>query len=69
MDCLTERQAEVLTYLRDYTTWHDWPPTVREIQRAIGVRSTAGVAKHLDALERKGLIESSYGRARSIRLR
>src|SRR5690554_828546 len=57
MEPLTERQRAVLDFVVEYIRVHRFPPTVREIGRALGIRSTNGVSDHLKALERKGYLE------------
>ncbi len=47
--------AAILSYLRDYP--HAYPPTIREIGEAVGLRSSATVHEHLTKLEAQGLIE------------
>ncbi len=68
MPNLTERQQEVLEIIRRHMSRNGESPTVREIAKALGVRSTCTVQKHLEALEKKGcLTKSKYG-YRSIEL-
>ena len=65
---MTERQQQVLEIIRRYLTKNGQSPTIREIARELGVRSTCTAHKHLAALEKKGLItKSTYG-YRSIEL-
>lgn len=62
MQELTERQRDVLEAIRRHMARNGESPTVREIAREIGVRSTRTVHKHLGALEEKGCItRSKYG--------
>lgn len=65
---LTERQSEILAFLREHLRRHGHPPTLREVAGAFAIQPSA-VAKHLDALAAAGEIELSPGRARGIRLR
>jgi hypothetical protein len=65
---LTARQAAVLRTITAAIDKHGRPPTLREIGAATGIRSTNGVADHLRALERKGLIERDPCVARNIRV-
>jgi repressor LexA len=51
----TPRQAEVLTYIRQYRRDHDISPTLAEIGRALGI-STPMAFKHVAALERAGAV-------------
>jgi len=45
-----------------------YPPTVREIGRATGLRSPRSVSQHLQALERKGFIHRGREKSRAIRV-
>lgn len=64
---LTERQREILDYIRRYITDNGYPPTVREIGSAFGIRSTNGVADHLKSLERKGYLARGSLKSRALR--
>lgn len=64
---LTERQRQVLEFLKEYISERGYPPTVREIARELGIKWTKGVEKHLQALEKKGYIKRFPG-ARSIEI-
>jgi repressor LexA len=66
MDQLTKRQAEILVLLRKFVRERGYPPTVRELVSLTGRKSTAGVQKLLEALERKGYIKKIPGRSRGI---
>ena len=68
MEKLTERQIQVLEYIRETVVFSGMPPTVAEIAAAIGVSSTNGIRGHLQALERKGAIELVPNASRGIRL-
>lgn len=65
---LTARQAEILETIRDYVAENGRPPSRPELARLLGIASTNGVFKHLDALARKGAIELVPNAARGIRL-
>src|SRR4029453_6043076 len=52
---VTERQRAILDYLRGFVDEHGYPPTVREIGEAVGLRSPSTVHAHLAQLERAGL--------------
>ena len=67
MDPLTPRQRDVLDYVRDSTAERGFPPTLREIGRHLGIRSTNGVSSHLSALTRKGYL-TREPTSRAIRL-
>lgn len=67
-DRLTERQNEGYEFIRSHMRTERKPPTLREIGEALGIRSTNGVSKLLDALEKKGYIEREPHAARGLRL-
>lgn len=52
----TARQLEVLRFVYSYTSDHGFPPSLREIGKAFGFKSTNSVSDHLKYLERKGFI-------------
>lgn len=62
----TARQLEVLRAIADRTVADGYAPTLRELGRRIGVRSTNGVNDLLVALERRGLITRDRNRARTL---
>ena len=64
---LTSRQAEILEHMESFARDHGYPPTVREICKATGLRSPRSVTQHLQALERKGYIERARDKSRAIR--
>ena len=68
MEELTKRQKKVFDYLRKEVQEKGFPPSIREIGKAIGIVSLRGVTGHLEALERKGYIERKAG-ARAIRIK
>ncbi len=68
MEDLTDRQRQVLGFIRDYISAHSYPPTIREIQHFLGVRSTKGVKDHVDRLVDKGYLRRTDGAARAIEL-
>src|SRR5215470_16841803 len=52
---MTERQREVLAFIKSFTERHGAPPTVREIGERFGFTARAAF-DHLRALERKGVL-------------
>jgi repressor LexA len=64
---LTNRQKEILEFLGAHTRDLGYPPTVREICRATGLKSPRSVSQHLQALERKGYIHRGKDKSRAIR--
>jgi repressor LexA len=65
---LTGRQQEIWDYLVEYTDRHGYPPTVREIGEAVGLRSPSTVHAHLAQLERAGLLRRDPTKPRAIEL-
>lgn len=64
---LTERQRETLGWIKKFIRKHELPPTVREVGRAFGIKSSS--AFHLLArLERKGYIKRGTLGARSLKV-
>ena len=68
MEGLTKRQAEILTYIKEYIVSHGFPPTVREIGKALDVSSPATIHAHLANLQRKGVIKKDGSKNRAIEL-
>ena len=66
---LTDRQREVLDFIRTYIVWNGYSPAVRDIGAYFSIGSPNGVECHLKALEKRGYItRAKGGQARSIRL-
>jgi repressor LexA len=68
MDSLTERQKDVLGYIKKYIFENGYPPTVREIGAALGLSSPATIHSHLNNLEVKGYIKKDDCKNRAIEL-
>ena len=66
-DELTERQQEILTFINRSIGDRGYPPTLREIGRQFGIRSTNGVNDHLRALEKKGYLQREDMKSRALR--
>jgi len=62
---LTERQKRIINLIVDHIDEKGFPPTFREIGRALRISSTNGVRSHLKAIERKGYLKLS-SRSRAI---
>lgn len=67
MQGLTQRQHQVLEFIRQSITQRGYPPTLREIGAHMGIRSTNGVNDHLRALERKGYLTREDMKSRALR--
>jgi len=66
---LTMRQHKVLKVIRDSVARRGYPPSVREIGEAVGLKSPSSVAHQLTALERKGLLRKDPNRPRAVDIR
>lgn len=65
---LTPRQRDVLAFVVEHIERAGYPPTVREIARHFGFRSTRTAGEHLDKLAIKGALAITPGVARGIRV-
>jgi len=68
MSELTPRQQQVYAFLSGYIASNGYPPTLQEVAAHLGVSGNLGVLRHLQALERHGLIQRQPGSSRGIRL-
>jgi len=68
MDKLTKRQDEIMQYIKEYMVGHGYPPTIREIGKALGVSSPATIHAHLQNLEKKGFIKKDDTKNRALEL-
>ncbi len=65
---LTKRQKEIFDYIRKYAAKTGYPPTVREIGKAVGLHSSSTVHAHLANLEKLGLLKRDPSKPRAIEL-
>jgi repressor LexA len=65
---LTKRQKEIFDYIKRYLSKHGYPPTVREIGKALGLHSPSTVHAHLANLEKSGLLRRDPTKPRAIEL-
>jgi repressor LexA len=63
---LTKRQREIFDYVRQYGEEHGYPPTVRDIGKAIGLTSSSTVHAHLANLEKLGVLRRDPTKPRAI---
>lgn len=64
---LTARQTEIYNFIVNRIGASGCPPTMAEIGKHLGIKSTNGITDHLLRLERKGWIVREKNKARSIR--
>ena len=65
---LTKRQKEIFDFIRRYASKYGYPPTVREIGKAVGLHSSSTVHAHLANLEKVGLLRRDPTKPRAIEL-
>jgi repressor LexA len=65
---LSERQRGILEFIREFLEENQFPPSIREIGKRVGISSTSVVKYNLEVLERKGFIERGRDISRGIRL-
>jgi repressor LexA len=65
-DKLTDRQEEILLFIKQFTLESGYPPTLREIGKHFQIASTFGVKRHLEALVKKGFINIESNASRGI---
>jgi repressor LexA len=63
---LTKRQQEIFDFIKRYSAKHGYPPTVRDIGKAIGLTSSSTVHAHLSNLEKVGLLRRDPSKPRAI---
>ena len=65
---LTKRQQEIFDFIKKYSAKYGYPPTVRDIGKAIGLTSSSTVHAHLANLEKIGLLRRDPSKPRAIEL-
>jgi repressor LexA len=65
---LTKRQQEIFNYIKGYASKYGYPPTVREIGKAVGLASSSTVHAHLANLEKYGMLRRNPTKPRAIEL-
>ena len=65
---LTKRQKEIFDFIRKYAAKTGYPPTVREIGKAVGLHSSSTVHAHLANFEKLGLLRRDPSKPRAIEL-
>jgi repressor LexA len=66
---LTSRQSAIVRYITESVARQGYPPSMREIGKAVELASTSSVAHQLMALERKGVLYRDPHRPRAYRVR
>ena len=65
---MTRRQQEIFDFIKRYAAKTGYPPTVREIGKAVGLHSSSTVHAHLANLEKIGLLKRDPTKPRAIEL-
>ena len=65
---ITEKQKEILEYIKETILSKGYPPAVREICEAVHLKSTSSVHSHLETLERNGYIRRDPTKPRTIEI-
>lgn len=68
MAALTAKQQRIYDYILAFTAEHGYPPSVREIGAAVGLKSPSTVHFHMKGLEQAGYIIKAEGKTRAISL-
>ena len=63
---LTKRQQEIFDFVKRYVSEHGYPPTVRDIGKAIGLTSSSTVHAHLANLEKLGVLKRDPTKPRAL---
>lgn len=65
---ITDKQKEILEYIKETILGKGYPPAVREICEAVHLKSTSSVHSHLETLERNGYIRRDPTKPRTIEI-
>lgn len=65
---ITEKQSEILEYIKQEILAKGYPPAVREICDAVHLKSTSSVHSHLETLEKNGFIRRDPTKPRAIEI-
>jgi repressor LexA len=65
---LTKRQQEIFDFIKSYSSKHGYPPTVRDIGKAIGLTSSSTVHAHLANLEKAGMLRRDPTKPRALEI-
>jgi repressor LexA len=65
---LTKRQQEIFAFIKRYSADYGYPPTVRDIGKAVGLASSSTVHAHLANLEKLGLLRRDPTKPRAIEM-
>jgi repressor LexA len=67
-ELLSEKQSDILNFIKKQIREKGYPPTVREICAGVGLSSTSTVHGHLERMEKKGIIKRDKTKTRAIEI-
>lgn len=62
----TKKQRVLLKFIQDFSIDHEYSPSYREIQRAMGLKSVSAVAEHIDNCVKAGFLRKIPNAARTL---
>ena len=65
---ISKKQEEILEYIKSQIISKGYPPSVRDICEAVGLKSTSSVHAHLETLEKNGYIRRDPSKPRAIEI-
>src|SRR3712207_8940291 len=65
---LSKMERRILDYIVDYLKRNTYQPSIREIGKRFGIKSTKTVSEHLQSLADKGYIERDASRSRGVKI-
>lgn len=65
---ISDKQREILEYMKEQILQKGYPPAVREICQAVNLKSTSSVHSHLETLEKNGYIRRDPTKPRAIEI-
>ena len=65
---ITQKQSEILEYIKSQILNKGYPPSVRDICSAVNLKSTSSVHAHLESLEKNGYIRRDPTKPRTIEI-
>lgn len=65
---ISKKQSEILEYIKSQILEKGYPPAVREICKAVNLKSTSSVHSHLETLEKNGYIRRDPTKPRAIEI-
>lgn len=68
MKTLSDREQQLLQYVKQTILENGYSPSVRDIQRALGFKSTSTVHAYLNRLEMEGYLQKENGKSRTLRV-